>query len=81
MKKILFTLLVVVSLVGFSKPQPKNSLLYLNQVDTTGIDTSKIKGKTYSWYGKTLTEKQYLDTIKKIVTQLNDSARKKQGIK
>ena len=46
----------------------------------TSIDTSKPDEKKYNWYGKSLTRKEYLDTLSKKFKQFNDSLRKEQGL-
>ena len=79
MKKIFIVFAVLTFTYGFSNPKPLFKH-YTHNSYKTSIDTSKPDEKKYNWYGKSLTRKEYLDTLSKKFKQFNDSLRKEQGL-
>ena len=80
MKKILFVFVFVFSILSLCKTQPIINCAIV-RTDTTGIDSLKNLERKYNWFGKSLTRKEYLDTLEKKFKVFNDSLRKEQGIK
>jgi 3-hydroxy-3-methylglutaryl CoA synthase len=79
MKKIFLIISVLTFIYGFSNPK-RISKSYSYNLSKTIIDTLKPDERKYNWYGKSLTRKEYLDTISKIIQKINDSLRKEQGL-
>ncbi len=79
MKKIFFIVLTLVSIFAFSKQSPISISRNYNP-SKTSMDTLIPNERKYNWYGKSLTRKEYLDTLSKKFKEFNDSLRKKQGL-
>jgi 3-hydroxy-3-methylglutaryl CoA synthase len=79
MKKVFLIISVLTFIYGFSNPK-RISKSYSYNLSKTIIDTLKPDEKKYPWPGKSLTRKEYLDTISKIIQKINDSLRKEQGL-
>lgn len=80
MKKILLVVAVLTFTYGFSNPKPLFKQ-YTQNLYKTSVDTLKPDVRKYNWYGKSLTRKEYLDTLSKKFKHFNDSLRKEQGLK
>jgi len=79
MKKVFFIISVLTFIYGFSNPKHIVKSYSYNSSKTI-IDTLKPDDSKYNWYAKSLTRKEYLDTISKIIKKINDSLRKEQGL-
>jgi 3-hydroxy-3-methylglutaryl CoA synthase len=79
MKKVFLIISIFIFIYGFSNPK-RISKSYSYNSSKTIIDTIKPDERKYNWYGKSLTSKEYLDTISKIIKKINDSLRKEQGL-
>jgi len=79
MKKVFFIISVLTFIYGFSNPKRISKSYSYNSFKTI-IDTLKPDERKYNWYGKSLTRKEYLDTLSKGFKKFNDSLRKEQGL-
>ena len=79
MKKVFLIISVLTFIYGFSNPKHIVKSYSYNSSKII-IDTLKPDERKYNWYGKSLTRKEYLDTLSKGFKKFNDSLRKEQGL-